>query len=264
MTRVATAEPAGEDTATPQRTGDSTLGAALGGYWHHSELPLASLLFLLPLVVAYEVGTRFLTEGALQGKEQQIIAFLLLRQFFGWCGAHGRFLPAAALFGILLAWHILRRDPWVVRLETLAGMALESVLLAFPVLVMGLALARYFPLQATTGRSGEAVILALGAGVYEELVFRLILITLLSLILRDAFQMGAASAGVLMVVTSALLFSAYHYLSPYEEFHAQTFTFRTLAGVYFGVLFLTRGFGITAASHAAYDVLIVSLAAVQT
>jgi membrane protease YdiL (CAAX protease family) len=241
-----------------------TPGTLLGGYWRESELPLASLLFVFPLVLCYEVGTRFTAAGVADGSQQQIIASLLLRELFGLFGAHGRYLPGLAIFVILFASHILRRDRWMVRWETLLGMALESVALAIPVMVLGFALSHYFPLQATAGSAiTDALALAVGAGVYEEVVFRLILLTLLSLILRDAFGMTRIAAGGLMIFTSGVLFSAYHYLSPYESFSFHTFTFRGLAGVYFAVLFLVRGFGVTAGSHAAYDVIIVSLLARQ-
>ena len=156
-------------------------------------------------------------------------------------------------------------------------MAMESLILAAPVLVLGFAFARYFPLAAKelgaigvvgpprphllAGGIGDELILVLGAGVYEELVFRLILFTLLALILKDAFGFHSGWAGLVMVLVSGVLFSAYHYLSPYEEFRLETFLFRTAAGVYFGLLFLLRGFGITAASHSAYDILIVLLTA---
>ena len=59
---------------------------------------------------------------------------------------------------------------------------------------------------------------------------------------------------------SGILFSAYHYLSPEEPpFRLHTFVFRSLAGIYFGILFMTRGFGITAASHSAYDIFVLML-----
>jgi membrane protease YdiL (CAAX protease family) len=245
------------------RRDERGVGRALapGDYWRESELPLASLLFLLPLIVIYEVGTRFFTSGALAGREEQVIAFTLLSRFFSLFGAHGRHLPALAVIVILLVWHVARRDRWHVSGQTLFGMALESATWAMPLLIFGFVFSRYFTLGAFDWQSRDDVILVLGAGVYEELVFRLILFTFLSVILRDAFQFPARWSAFLIVVISGLLFSAYHYLSPSEDFHIQTFAFRTLAGIYFGILFLTRGFGITSASHAAYDVLIVFLTA---
>jgi len=101
-------------------------------------------------------------------------------------------------------------------------------------------------------------VLSLGAGVYEELMFRLIAFTLLSFLVFDFLKMRVVFGSLLIVLTSALLFSAYHYLGG-EPFRWWTFTFRALAGLYFGCVFLCRGFGITAASHASYDILILFL-----
>src|SRR5204863_6796768 len=109
--------------------------------------------------------------------------------------------------------------------------------------------------------SRDVLVLCLGAGIYEELVFRLILLTVLSLLVKDLLLFPRRMTALFVVLASAVLFSSYHYLGA-EAFHWnsiagwRTFAFRTLAGIYFGVLFLTRGFGITAATHAAYDILV--------
>lgn len=273
MTRAAGGVNQSQETGNSRGAG--TLGTSLGGYWHQSELPLHALAFLLPMIVIYEAGTRFFTAGATQGQEQQVIAFTLLRRFFSYFGAEGRHLPALAIVFVLLVWHIARKDAWRISLQTLGGMAVESSILALPLLVMGYALAHYFPLAGVgsagparmlgaTSRVGDDLILVLGAGVYEEMVFRLIVFTVLSLILQSGLGLRSGPAGVIMVLASGLLFSAYHYLSPYEEFRLQTFAFRAVAGIYFGVVFLTRGFGITAGCHAGYDLFIVGLTAASS
>jgi hypothetical protein len=244
---------------------DAPVGLAGGltaarGYFARSELPLTSLIFVLPLVVIYEFGTRYLTTAAQSGLDQEIIAFRNIQAFFALFGINGRHLPAIAVVGILLACHIARRDPWTVHLFTLGGMALESVLLGLPLIGLSVLLARYFPLSATgagaMGSVKDNLIMSVGAGVYEELVFRLALFALLSLLLKDALRMRRAWSYLLVVVISAVCFSAYHYLSPTEHFRARTFAFRTLAGIYFGLLFIIRGFGVTAGCHAAYDIMI--------
>ena len=145
------------------------------GYWRkESESPLASLVFLLPMIVLYECGTGWLTGH--QVGEPQIIAFLLIRQFFALLHAHATHLPALTVIAMLLGWHIAIKDPWKIRLRTIVGMTAESLVLAVPVLVLGMVMPRYFPLAAGgAGRIDSAVIYC-GAGVYEEFVFRLILI----------------------------------------------------------------------------------------
>lgn len=236
------------------------------GYAKKATLPWPSLLFLLPLIVAYEVGTLYFTTAAQQGKDQQIIAFSKMGEFFQMFGAQGRHMPALAVVVVLFFTHLFHRDSWVVELKTLAGMAGESIMLGLPLLGVAFILNRYMPvigLQNSQGSSGnlqspmmDRFIMDIGAGVYEEFVFRFALFALLSALLSDVMKMKDRQAHLLIVVISGLLFSAYHYWSPTEHFNSRVFAFRTIAGIYFGMIFLCRGFGITAGSHCAYDVII--------
>jgi hypothetical protein len=232
------------------------------GYFHRSELPLTSLLFLLPPIIIYEVAVRWVYST-------EIIASRLLQDFFHLFGATGRSLPALAVVGILLAWHIARNDPWRIYPGTLLGMAVESLLLVIPVLAIYAACAQYVPLYATSHLSAASgsmegmMVLSLGAGIYEELIFRLIAFTLLDLLLIDLLGLSRRLSLILILIIPAVLFAMYHYLG-HEHFQWQSFAFRTAAGVYFGVIFLMRGFGITAGTHAAYDIFAVCLAAMNS
>jgi hypothetical protein len=100
--------------------------------------------------------------------------------------------------------------------------------------------------------------MSIGAGIYEELVFRLACFTLLNILLIDLLRLPSRRATLLIVLTSAIAFSSYHYLGR-EAFSLRTFAFRTGAGIYFGLIFLLRGFGVTSGTHAAYDLLAVSM-----
>jgi membrane protease YdiL (CAAX protease family) len=226
-------------------------------YFKASELPLASLVFVLPFLVIYELGAHVLN---LDHARFELVAFRLMRDFFGFFGATGRFLPAMAVVGVLLTWHIARNDPWKVRSGTLLGMFLESAALGVPLILACIALAPYLPLAGTMGDIRGGIIISLGAGIYEELIFRLCAMTMLSLLLADLLKLQRGLATVLIVLIPAVLFSAYHYLGD-EHFAWGSFVFRSLAGVYFGLVFLVRGFGITAGAHAAYDIWIVALLA---
>ncbi|MGA3066413.1 MAG: CPBP family intramembrane glutamic endopeptidase [Tepidisphaeraceae bacterium] len=222
-------------------------------YLRQSEMPLHSLVFLLPLLALFELGTYF--------HPSDPIAFRLLQLFFSQLGADGRFIPALSLVGILIAWHLARRDPWKIKIETLWGMAMESMILAIPLLALGISSARWnihVPLWVRSETWRDDAILSLGAGIYEELVFRLILMTALMLLLSDLLRLPKFWSSLLMVSISAILFSLYHYLG-HETFQWRSFAFRTAAGIYFAGLFLTRGFGITAGCHIFYDILIVAL-----
>jgi membrane protease YdiL (CAAX protease family) len=96
--------------------------------------------------------------------------------------------------------------------------------------------------------------LSLGAGIYEELFFRVFLVSGIAAVCKTILGFGARASTVVAVVASAILFSLFHYLPPYGD-HLQlaSFTFRLLSGIAFSVLYVTRGFGITAWTHALYD-----------
>ena len=228
-----------------------------GSYFARAELPFASLVLLLPLLALYEIGTRRFASDPFAGTEHRIIAFQLMQQFFHLFGATGRYLPALAIVGILMAWHIARNDPWKVKPGTLAGMTIEGCFLGLPLLAVGILGLRYLS-AAQSADWRTMIVLSIGAGVYEELVFRLIAFTLLHLILVDLLGVPKLWANVTTVLAASVLFSIYHYWG-YESPGWYTFAFRTFAGAYFGIVFLFRGFGITACSHASYDVCVVAL-----
>jgi hypothetical protein len=59
-------------------------------------------------------------------------------------------------------------------------------------------------------------------------------------------------------VLGATLFSAFHYIGPYgDPFTLPSFVFRLIAGLLFSAMYLLRGFGITAWTHALYDVMVI-------
>ena len=89
-----------------------------------------------------------------------------------------------------------------------------------------------------------------GAGIYEELLFRMILLNL-GMGLLAWLRAGRQASLMGGIVISSLLFSAAHYVGPSgDSFNWLTFCFRFLAGVFFAVLYLYRGFGIAAGTHA--------------
>ncbi len=106
------------------------------------------------------------------------------------------------------------------------------------------------------------IVTGIGAGIYEELVFRLILICILMILFQDIFKMTHSNAIVLSILVSAALFSAHHHIDFFsgrpnevDPFDVTEFTFRTMAGIYFAFLYALRGFGITAGTHAFYNII---------
>jgi hypothetical protein len=142
------------------------------------------------------------------------------------------------------------------------GTAFESCLFAillwefsrnFGPIVQGLGV----PLQITVQTPPLAHILTfIGAGIYEEVLFRLGLFLGLYIVLR-AVQLPLVVSVGLAAALAAAAFAAAHNLGPYgEPVRADYFVFRALAGLYFTLLFVLRGFGIAVGAHAGYDVLV--------
>lgn len=225
-------------------------------YWRESRQPLASLLFISPLLIIYEIGILILgTDAARNGVD------VWLRTFLDWVGLGQYFLLPLLTVGILLGWQHTTRQPWRVSSTVLCGMAVECALLAIclrVILQLQSVMMHIAPsgtiLSASSQLSG--LIMFLGAGIYEELLFRLILLTASVWLLRR-FGLSRGMSIAVAVVATSLLFSAAHYFGPYgERIDLFGFSFRFVAGLFFCALFVYRGFGIAAGAHAGYDILI--------
>lgn len=235
------------------------------GYWAESRRPLASLVFVAPLLVIYELGVLISGPEALRNG-----ADVWLRQFLSLVGFGQYFLLPVLTVCILLAWHHTTRQPWRVSSGVFWGMVGECIVLSFCLRLILQLQAMLLPMPGG-GSTSVAMSLGgtlrqgvgfLGAGVYEELLFRLILLSVVAWTIRrfGAERRPSIALGVLL---TSLLFAVAHYLGPYgeplawREFHFWfSFLFRFLAGVFFGVLFVYRGFGIAAGTHAGYDILV--------
>lgn len=242
----------GPGSAGEQRPGTDS-SAASDSYWAVSRTPLTSLVFALPLVLAYEGGVLVLGRGSPRNG-----ADVWLRQLLDVAGFGSYFLlPTLTLVG-LLVWHHLEHDVWRLRPAVLFGMAGECVIWAALLIGVARVQDRYWPLSAALAADGlfARFVAFCGAGLYEEVLFRLLLLPLLGWAFgRLGFSSPAAACWGLVV--SSLLFSAAHYVGPLgDTFAVYSFTFRFLAGMFFALLFHLRGFGIAAGSHAGYDILV--------
>ncbi|MFN7022143.1 MAG: type II CAAX prenyl endopeptidase Rce1 family protein, partial [Phycisphaerales bacterium] len=101
---------------------------------------------------------------------------------------------------------------------------------------------------------GAGLTLAVGAGLYEEMLFRLVGLAVLHFILADLIGLPARWAAAGAVLLSAIAFAVYHQ-PPLTDYGA--IIFYILSGIYLGAIYVLRGFGIAVGTHAMYDVLIV-------
>lgn len=234
------------------------------GYWSDSRQPLASLIFVAPLLLTYEAGLIVLGPNAVRNGPE-----VWLRWLLDWIGFGQYFLLPLLTMGILLAWHHTTRHRWRLSSGLFYGMAVESVLLAFCLRLVLYLQARLLHIAAAATAQAAAVpsggsalrlvrtaVGYLGAGIYEELLFRLILLSLLAGLLRLC-GIGPGRALAAAVVASSLIFSAAHYVVPGgDKLQWFSFVFRFLAGAFFAILYIYRGFGIAVGAHAGYDLLV--------
>ncbi len=242
--------------ASPAPCPPHPLAAAAERYWVRSREPLTALVFVAPLLVIYEAGVLLLGPQAIRNG-----ADVWLRTGLDRLGLGPYFLLPALTVALLLAWHHTTGRPWRFSRAVVWGMAAECVLLGYCLRGILLLQAALLSVEISAPGIGEQGRLAsaigyLGAGLYEEVLFRLILLPAATASLLAA-GVAARPAVVAAVVSTSLVFSAAHYVGPYgDPFLAFSFTFRFLAGVFFATLFIYRGFGIAAGAHATYDLLV--------
>jgi len=233
-------------------------------YLERTSRPIYAILFLLPFIVFYEMGTFSINTDVLNQSKIRVAAFVWLQNVLESMGFGARFAwvaPPLAVVLILIALQITSGKQWRFWFRDMPRMAAECIVLAIPLLVLTLFMgsstgpedhiSRFdnnkpqtqivsIPvcssvtggnLSLLSAEDGVVmqeqsllanIVTGIGAGIYEELVFRLILICLLMLLF---------------------------------QFNSIRFAFRTIAGIYFAVLFAIRGFGITAGTHAFYDII---------
>ena len=231
--------------------------AELESYWTVSTSPLQVLVFLLPFVIFYEIGSLiWMNElGATNLEARRILSTLF--EIFGVVGVH---LPAIALIAVLVTWQVIERKPWRIDVRGLGLMGIESVVWALPLLV----LAAMTGLLGSGGgeggigslSAGSRATIAVGAGVYEELVFRFALIAVAHTVLVDLSGMRQKLGDWFAVVFSAIVFAAYHRAEVGGQVVTAALVFYLASGVYLGSLFLGRGLGIAAGAHAIYDLIV--------
>jgi len=237
-----------------------------GSYWQASRAPRYSLLFALPLLVLYESLAALLApeRGGVRNGADVLIKGLVAMV----AGPYAVLAVGLLLIGgsLWLVVRDLRRHHGGLRARVFGGMVVESVVLALVFgVVVGVVTAQLLgSLAAVQGGVSlgwwTQLTVSLGAGLYEELLFRVLLVSLFAWGGRRVLGWRPAAASTVAVLLSALVFSAFHYIGPYgDRLELSSFAFRAVAGLFFSALYVLRGFGITAWTHALYDVFLLVL-----
>ena len=204
----------------------------------------ASLVLVFPLLLAYELGVIFV--GQVNGAD------VVTRALYAALGSRALYLLVHAVVAVgFLIW-IRRANRWsTLSLEIALPVVLEAAIYA---LTLGAAIT--LVMQHVLGLGGGGTLVsACGAGVHEELVFRLGLLAGIAALLRAHASPRLSLA--LAFAISAPLFALAHHLGPYgEPFTAHAFAFRTLAGLAFGAIFWFRSLAHAVYAHVLYDLVV--------
>jgi hypothetical protein len=240
-------------------------------YWRAAREPRYSLSFAFPLLLLYEVLAFSLSAGEMVAVRNG--ADVLLKNLFVAVGGRaglGVFTAVVLGAGGAVVLRDLRRSG-PARARYFAWMLAESVGYA---LVFGLVAGTITGLLLSGWLNDGApalvivsipqfdwatrLMISLGAGIYEELLFRVILVSGLVWLGSRVFNWSVTASSTVAVILGALIFAAFHYIGPYgDALELGSFLFRTVAGLLFSGLYVLRGFGITAWTHALYDVFLV-------
>ena len=226
-------------------------------YFLKSRTSFYSFLFTLPLFLLYEVNILFLSwDDILVVRNGADFLMRSILESFDIYGLYG--LGLVFFLGLLVTYifFIKEDQQQEVNVNFLFIMLAESML--WSVVLYFLLFKFMVLLMNPVGKTIlQQVTLAIGAGIYEEFLFRVLLIAGLSGILGFVFMWDKTFKNIIAVVLSGGIFSAFHFMGEYGDFFSmELFLIRFFAGLILGVLYMYRGFGITAYTHSIYDLIV--------
>jgi hypothetical protein len=217
-------------------------------WWGHGDLA-ASFVLIFPVLLAYEIGVLF--GGRVNGAD------VVTRLMFTLLGSKTLYLLVHALVALCFLLWIRKQQRWgTLRMEVVAPVVLESAIYALTLgAVVTLLLQKLLGL-GLGGLTRTAVVSALGAGVHEEIVFRLGLFAGLTSLLENRQQRFAMPVAL---VVSSIAFAAAHHIGAHgEAFTMHAFAFRALAGAAFGAIFWYRSLAHAVYAHVLYDLVVIA------
>lgn len=237
----------------------SSAQTGLRAYHRITSSATYGVLSAVPLFVLYETMIVAVNTGAAQ--PVRVGAGVWLKELPALTGASGGLiLVIIAVLAGVAAYLLDRHRTIPLRGRYFVGIIAESTLYAVVVafLVSYLVTALFAIIPPPDGDLWVELALSIGAGLYEELLFRVLLVGGLAVVIRPFFD-NFHVAYILAALVGAALFSGAHYVGPLgDPFELPSFTFRFAFGLALNVLFLWRGFGVAAWTHALYDVMLVT------
>lgn len=207
----------------------------------HGDLG-ASLVLVFPLVLAYGIGA--VATGAISAVD---VPSRVLWRACG--GQEGRYLVVyAGIAAAFLAWVWRSGRRGVLTMDVVVPVVVEAAIYAMTLAaVIDVVLARVLGFGFA-----RDVVGALGAGLHEEMLFRLGLFAGGAALLARAGAPRRAAWLVALVASSVIFAAAHHWAG--EPWDDRVFAFRALAGAAFALIFWFRSLAHAVWAHALYDV----------
>jgi predicted Abi (CAAX) family protease len=225
-------------------------------YFRKSSSPLYSFIITLPIFLIYELGIfwmRNIEFNYIQNGADVLIEQIILKLGFDVIYVSSIIF----LFILLIIIYYQKRhfNSLSISRSYLGVMFLESMVYAS---ILFFLMGNLYLMDVSTNDIYCNMILSLGAGIYEELIFRVLLIYISYQSIKFLFRLGKFSANFYAVILSAILFSLFHFIGA-ESFNQEAFAVRFIAGIFLASLYVQRGFGITAITHSFYDIFVIFL-----
>lgn len=229
-------------------------------YYNRSRTPWYSVVFILPLVVLYEILALIVNwESQVQLRNGADVLLRQALELFGLSAPSVMAIIFLAAVGISWYWQERQHNTTSISSGILGLMLGESIIWAVLLLVILVGTSQFL-IIAQVDDVLRTAFLSVGAGLYEEAVFRLGLIWLLLLLFRQVLRWYDFLAVGAAIIVAAALFSIFHYIgSGGDYFTWNSFAYRGVAGVLLGTLYVNRGFGITVYTHMIYDLLVLGV-----
>ncbi len=213
-------------------------------------------IMVLPMLVLYEIGLFWVYKN-LTFKVRNLIEYFF-KLFLEKIGCSAFFIISIILMLSVVLLCRPRKDFLVFRLKYFFMVLTESFLYA---VLFAFFTIKLYAIPFFIGENFDDIslkfALSLGAGVYEEILFRMILFGGLIFLLSRLFRIHRFVLFFIGLVISSVLFSYAHFFGSKESFSLYAFVFRFFGGVFFCVIYRLRGFAIVAYTHAIYDILVV-------
>lgn len=228
-------------------------------YYNYTKNNLISILFIFPFFLMYEVLAFFLFDSS-----DYIIrnsADIVLRDFLSIL-TQNTFLSYNNILLIFIFLYIVynfNKNIYRFKISYIFFMFLEGILFGFILVIIlnGFSFLNYnysYFLYDYTFMFYSC----LGAGIWEEILFRLILLNILLFGAKKILNYNASL--IISVLLSSFLFSLFHYIgSSGDVFMLYTFIVRFAGGIFLSILYLYRGLGISMISHIIYDFILVTI-----